>query len=643
MAGQDVLREFLVAIGWKNDDVGMRKAFDAISKAEKSLVALAAAAEVASLAVVAALGKMAESFEKAYYASSRTGVAVRELNAFKYAASQTGSSAEEAAAAVEGLAEKIKGNRGFRTLVQGITGDKTGDYAKQIVELGQAFKGMTSERAVATANMLGLSSTLRQSLMNPEFLQFEKEYEDKASAMGVDLEKAAADGKSLTQAFRGVRTTLDLIIDAAATPLFQKLDGPIRALNDFLTLHGKEIASIIGDIASALLRITTIVLENLPNIDKFAKSLGGWETVFAGLAAVISVAFLARMAGLLTAMRGLSLLSIPPGVLAILGVGAAGVAALRNMPEDRKDQVIDGTDGLRELHQHHVGGAWNAVKGAFGFGPNGNDALWLRSRRGKNARDSVRSMRSGATYRDTTNYTGNNANVVRQAAKELGTSPEDLATVIAYETGGRFSPSIHGGKGGNYQGLIQFGPAERAQFGANDKQSFAQQMPAVVSYLKTRGFKPGMGLLDLYSTINAGSPGHYNASDGNGTVTSHVERMQREQAANVRRFLASTSAGTRALPGRDANGMPIPGVDATGKPVTPFGAFNPNALRSQFNAQPLGTSGAANNNGKSIIINDNSKTEVHGVNDPTKAADHVGSADDRRQSILLRNLQSAVG
>jgi hypothetical protein len=34
-----------------------------------------------------------------------------------------------------------------------------------------------------------------------------------------------------------------------------------------------------------------------------------------------------------------------------------------------------------------------------------------------------------------------------------------------------------------------------------------------------------MGLQDLYSTVLAGSPGHYNRSDGAGTVAEHVANM----------------------------------------------------------------------------------------------------------------------
>lgn len=114
-------------------------------------------------------------------------------------------------------------------------------------------------------------------------------------------------------------------------------------------------------------------------------------------------------------------------------------------------------------------------------------------------------------------------------AKSSGYNPDDLMKVIQYESSGR--PNVWGGKGNDYFGLIQFGPNERKQFGVDTKNPSAfNQIDATMKYLSSRGFKPGMGLMDLYSTVNAGSPGHYNASDGNGTVASHVAKMSGQQS-----------------------------------------------------------------------------------------------------------------
>ena len=99
------------------------------------------------------------------------------------------------------------------------------------------------------------------------------------------------------------------------------------------------------------------------------------------------------------------------------------------------------------------------------------------------------------------------------SAKRLGVDPLHIGTAISYETGGKFDPNLWGGKDKNYLGLIQFGPEERKKYGVKEGQTVQEQMLAAENFLRDRGVKPGMGLMDIYSTINAGSPGLYNRSD----------------------------------------------------------------------------------------------------------------------------------
>jgi tape measure domain-containing protein len=142
------------------------------------------------------------------------------------------------------------------------------------------------------------------------------------------------------------------------------------------------------------------------------------------------------------------------------------------------------------------------------------------------------------------------------AAKKLGISPLDLATIISYETIGTFSPSIMGGTGGNYMGLIQFGPEERKKYGAYSGQSFEEQVTGpVVRYLKDRfegvgRSTQGATLSDLYRTVNGGNP---NASlqkfDGNGTIAQHIQRMT---GGDRRNALNTFFGGDMANVGYDA-------------------------------------------------------------------------------------------
>ena len=120
---------------------------------------------------------------------------------------------------------------------------------------------------------------------------------------------------------------------------------------------------------------------------------------------------------------------------------------------------------------------------------------------------------------------------LRDRAKASGYNADDILKVMNYESSGR--PDVWGGKGGKYFGLLQFGPSERKQFGVDTVHPSAQnQIDAGLAFLEARGFKPDMGRMDMYSTVLAGSPGHYNRSDGAGTVAQHVGRMQGSPSAS---------------------------------------------------------------------------------------------------------------
>jgi murein DD-endopeptidase MepM/ murein hydrolase activator NlpD len=143
-----------------------------------------------------------------------------------------------------------------------------------------------------------------------------------------------------------------------------------------------------------------------------------------------------------------------------------------------------------------------------------------------------------------TENAGEKQRAILREANRLGVDPADLATVISYETKGTFDPNIMGGKGGNYKGLIQFGPDEQAKY-LKPGMTFDEQMVAVGNFLEDRGYKkwlkdnPNASLMEkrtaLYSTINAGSPHekYWGRSDnGRDNVMTHAQRMFSDDSKN---------------------------------------------------------------------------------------------------------------
>ena len=104
--------------------------------------------------------------------------------------------------------------------------------------------------------------------------------------------------------------------------------------------------------------------------------------------------------------------------------------------------------------------------------------------------------------------------IIREANR-IGMAPEDLMTIISYETGGTFDPWQKGPitKWGQHRGLIQFGGPQAAQYGYTPGASLDQLVRATGNYMLDRGWQPGMGFANAYSIVNAGSPGRFSASD----------------------------------------------------------------------------------------------------------------------------------
>jgi hypothetical protein len=199
------------------------------------------------------------------------------------------------------------------------------------------------------------------------------------------------------------------------------------------------------------------------------------------------------------------------------------------------------------------------------------------------------------------------AQAIITSSKRLGIDPVDLGTAISYETGSKFDPGLWGGKNNNYLGLIQFGPEERAKYGVKPGQSAVEQMGAVENFLRDRGVRPGMGMMDIYSTINAGSPGLYNRSDtanggAPGTVADKVNTQMAEHRRNVVGYL-NGGAPTQPVPQDPTSPIDptVTGAAAASAPLSltaPVGALAPPTTASilqtagkQFQGMPGGQGG----------------------------------------------------
>ena len=105
---------------------------------------------------------------------------------------------------------------------------------------------------------------------------------------------------------------------------------------------------------------------------------------------------------------------------------------------------------------------------------------------------------------------------ILSGANKLQVDPGAFAGLMELESG--INPNIWGGAGGQYRGLIQFGPGARQEVGLpSGDMTIEQQMPYVLKYFEQRGFKPGEhDETALYRTVLVGNP-YQSGTDSFGT------------------------------------------------------------------------------------------------------------------------------
>jgi len=578
----DVLKEFLVSLGFRVEPGQERKFNDAVSSATKSVVALGKAAAIASAAVSAAVVKISRSFDSLYWQAQRTQTTVSQIKAVSYAVSQLGGSAESAGSSIETFGKNLKWNPGFEGFLKQIgvvtrENGKLRDSVALLKDFANTIKGRSRAEQMGLAEFAGIDLKTLEALQNGQLAKRMAEHSATLKRLGVDEDEAARKANALQVALGKLSDTLGGIGTLLLDRFGPGLTGTFEKLDEFLVQNSDKIVAFfdkLGKVASELASIFEKLLEVLgplwQKFDNLTQSIAGVDGLTAALVALIGLKVSGWLLGVAAAIAkvgtaaSVALLGGSLGkLLRLFGIG--GAIALGMSPTEAnggEDQEIarrraTGTFGPASP------GDLEADAAKRQQGQSKDTSLWGKVKRWwsgekEPAAPGVKPTGSGGMRNQ--HFSKENADALRSAAKELGVSPEDLATVISYETGGTFSPSIRGGAGNRHIGLIQFGANEQRAHKASQDQTFPEQMTSVVDYLKKRGFKPGMGILDLYSTINAGRPGRYNASDaGNGgapgSVADKVGTMG-PHAARARMFLQSGADAPSGSPEAGSGGAP---------------------------------------------------------------------------------------
>ena len=217
---RQVLKEFLVSLGFQLDQAGLKKFTSGVNDATKRVMAIGAAVLGAAAAVEEFVKHVSQSMEKLYYASQRTGATVGSLQALQQAAEKTGMATNQITDSVEAFTDVLRSVPGSEGLLEqmGIDvnqKDKVKEYFDLMGKLRELAQKGPANYAVAEqlAGQFGTGKSAFLDIFN-NLDRVMAEYQkalDLQKQSNQNLDKLARDSVEMMNIFRDVENRFTVI------------------------------------------------------------------------------------------------------------------------------------------------------------------------------------------------------------------------------------------------------------------------------------------------------------------------------------------------------------------------------------------------------------------------------------------------
>lgn len=342
MAQADVLREFLVGLGFKVDQSGMKRFQGSVEGVTKTVATLGTAVAAAATAVSAAVVKIASNLDNVYFASQRTKASVQNINALKYAAQQVGLSADTAMGALNSLASFMRSSPAASKWIEKLgvaTTDKFGkerDRAEMLMDVGNKLKEMPEFQAIHYGKFLGMDENFVLALREGKFDDFFAKY--KAMSKDANLDKAAKDANKFMTSLRGLIEEFKLLGIQVQAALLGKAGEAMAKFKTWFDDNKPRIVKALTEISTILITIATevipVMVGALEIFVKLDEATDGWSTKVLLLAAAFRT--LGGVAAFKFLMAGGAMAKMVAGRI----FGAAGLALYSSDLNKGEDEQI---------------------------------------------------------------------------------------------------------------------------------------------------------------------------------------------------------------------------------------------------------------------------------------------------------------
>lgn len=387
---ENVLREFLVSLGFTVDQTSLKKFTTAVEGVTKGVLQAGLAVSATATGIVAGVKIISSQMENLYYASQRTGATVGNLMALRYAAGQIGLTADQAQGSLENFARTLRLNPGTDSLLSslGVTGKDPTEKFDSFIE---KMKGQQPYVAAAYAGLFGIDPDTLLMLENglPKLEDEQRKYAESLKRWGISPDQAAKSGVDFNNSIRRVLSDFDklwIVIESKLTPVMTPL---IDKFERWSETHAGEVANAIADAVQRLANwIDRIDWDKTTaNVDKVVDALGGLKGILIGLAAIKLAGLVGEIAGLSGALRGLGAAGSMAGGAGLVGLlgrlsgygllAYGGYKAVEAMKDDSPGgHFVPRNGGARPTGgapgAHDWNATWEGIKRAFNYGGSGH-------------------------------------------------------------------------------------------------------------------------------------------------------------------------------------------------------------------------------------------------------------------------------